>query len=205
MTDQITLTGLVATTPRCITTGEGLSIASFRLASTQRRFDRGTSRWVDGDTNWYTITTFRQLAAGVGQSINKGERVIVTGRLRIREWSAGDKSGTNIEVDADALGHDLTWGTSAFSRVTGGAPVEASGAGLSAAGSSGAGSSAAGSSAARWNSAAWNSGGTNSLQSSNAGGDGDQPNSVSVEVDEVWPHPLSEDDPLKPSRAEVPF
>ena len=42
--------------------------------------------------------------------------MVVAGRLRIREWQAGDKSGTNIEVDADALGHDLSWGSTVFSR-----------------------------------------------------------------------------------------
>lgn len=116
MTDQITLTGLVATDPRNLTTNEGLAIASFRLASTQRRFDRGQNRWVDGETNWYTVTTFRQLAHNVSQSVKKGERIVVTGRLRIRDWIAGPKNGTNIEVDADAVGHDLAWGTSHFER-----------------------------------------------------------------------------------------
>lgn len=116
MTDTITLTGLVATQPRTLTTSEGLSIASFRLASTQRRFDRSKERWIDGETNWYTITAFRQLATNVASSIQKGDRVIATGRLRIRDWAAGDKGGTNIEVDADAIGHDLLWGTAVFSR-----------------------------------------------------------------------------------------
>lgn len=116
MTDQITITGLVATDPRNVTTGEGLSIASFRLASTQRRFDRGQNRWVDGETNWYTVTAFRQLAHNVSQSVKKGERIVVTGRLRIRAWVAGPKNGVNIEVDADAVGHDLTWGTSRYER-----------------------------------------------------------------------------------------
>ncbi|WP_394769733.1 single-stranded DNA-binding protein [Lacisediminihabitans sp.] len=116
MTDTITLTGLVATTPRHLVTTEGLSITSFRLASTQRRFDRSRDRWVDGDTNWYTITCFRQLAVNVSGSVLKGDRVVVTGRLRIRDWTSGEKAGTNIEVDADAVGHDLTWGTTTFSR-----------------------------------------------------------------------------------------
>lgn len=116
MTDTITLTGLVATTPRHLVTTEGLSITSFRLASTQRRFDRSRERWVDGETNWYTITCFRQLAINVSGSVLKGDRVVVTGRLRIRDWTSGEKAGTNIEVDADAVGHDLTWGTTAFSR-----------------------------------------------------------------------------------------
>lgn len=116
MSDSITLTGLVATAPRHIVTSEGLPITSFRLASTQRRFDRSAERWIDGETNWYTITAFRQLAINSAGSIGKGDRVVVTGRLRIREWENGERTGTNIDVEADAIGHDLTWGTSVFSR-----------------------------------------------------------------------------------------
>ncbi|TAL45906.1 MAG: single-stranded DNA-binding protein [Salinibacterium sp.] len=116
MPDIITLTGLVGTTPRNIVTSEGLSITSFRFASTQRRFDRSQERWIDGDTNWYTITTFRQLALNTHASVKKGERVIVTGRLRIREWTDGDRTGTNVDIEADAVGHDLGWGSTVFSR-----------------------------------------------------------------------------------------
>lgn len=116
MTDTITLTGLVATPPRHLVTSEGLPITSFRLASTQRRFDRAQERWIDGDTNWYTITTFRQLAINASTSVRKGDRVVVTGRLRIREWENGERTGTNIDVEADAVGHDLMWGTATFSR-----------------------------------------------------------------------------------------
>jgi single-strand DNA-binding protein len=116
MTDIITITGLVATTPRHLITTEGLPITSFRLASTQRRFDRSQERWVDGETNWYTVTAFRQMAINVAGSIQKGDRVVATGRLRIRDWTAGEKAGTNIEVDADAVGHDLSWGTAVFTR-----------------------------------------------------------------------------------------
>lgn len=116
MTDIITLTGLVATNPRHIVTSEGLSITSFRLASNQRRFDRTQNAWVDGDTNWYTITAFRQLGTHVATSVEKGQRVIVTGRVRIRDWESGEKSGTTIEVDAESIGHDLAWGRATFTR-----------------------------------------------------------------------------------------
>lgn len=116
MTDIITLTGLVATSPRHITTSEGLAITSFRLASNQRRFDRGQNAWVDGDTNWYTVTAFRQLGVHAASSIEKGQRVIVTGRVRVRDWESGEKSGTTIEIDAEAIGHDLTWGRASFTR-----------------------------------------------------------------------------------------
>ncbi|TBN57136.1 single-stranded DNA-binding protein [Glaciihabitans arcticus] len=116
MTDTITLTGLVATEPRHLTTSEGLPIASFRLASTQRRYDRAKQTWLDGETNWYTITAFRQLASNATLSIKKGERVIVTGRLRIKEWTNGERTGTTVDIEAEAIGHDLTWGTAAYVR-----------------------------------------------------------------------------------------
>lgn len=123
MTDNITLIGFVATPPRHTITGEGLPITSFRLASTHRRFDRAQGRWADGETNWFTITTFRQLALNAAGSVSKGDRVIVSGRLRIRGWEVGDRSGTTIEVEADAVGHDLSWGTTAFSRTIVSAPA----------------------------------------------------------------------------------
>jgi single-strand DNA-binding protein len=139
MSDIITLTGIVGTEPRALTTQEGLAITSFRLASTQRRFDRASDKWIDGDTNWYTITTFRQLATNAAVSVKKGERILVTGRLRIRNWEAGGKTGVNIDIEADSLGHDLVWGTAAFSRGGGAAPTEAgadAGAGASSGGMS---------------------------------------------------------------------
>ena len=116
MTDNITLTGLVATTPRHLTTSEGLAITSFRLASSQRRFDRAANRWVDGDTNWYTVSSFRALAENVATAVSKGDRVIVTGKLRIRDWENTDRSGTTVEIEAEALGHDLTWGIASYTR-----------------------------------------------------------------------------------------
>ncbi len=126
MTDTITLTGFVATVPNHLVTSEGLPITNFRLASTQRRFDRSRSEWVDNGTNWYTVTAFRQLAMNTNSSIKKGERVIVSGRLRIRDWTAGEKVGTSIEIDADSIGHDLTWGTASFTRSMSSAAIDAS-------------------------------------------------------------------------------
>ena len=125
MSDTISLTGLVATTPKHVVTGTGLSIASFRFASTQRRYDRAEGKWVDGETNWYTVTTFRQLATNVVASLQKGQRVIVTGRLRVRDWATEDKRGTNVEIDAEAVGHDLSWGSTIFTRSTATAVAEA--------------------------------------------------------------------------------
>lgn len=116
MIDTVTVSGIVATTPRHIVTSEGLAITSFRLASTQRRFDKGASAWVDVDTNWYTLVAFRQLAINAERSIHKGDRVIASGRVKVRDWQHDDRSGTAIEIEAESIGHDLVWGTSDFTR-----------------------------------------------------------------------------------------
>lgn len=124
MSETITITGTIGTTPRHLVTSEGLPITSFQLAAPQRRFDTQSGKWIDTDTNWYTIVCFRQLATNAAQSLNKGERVVVVGKLRIREWETDEKKGINVEVEADAIGHDLTWGTSVQTRTT--AAIEAS-------------------------------------------------------------------------------
>ena len=116
MSESFTVSGLVATTPRHLVTQEGWPITSFRLASSKRRFDRTKKTWVDGETNWFTINSFRQLAINSASSISKGDRIVVSGRLKVRDWDNGERSGTSIEIEADCLGHDLVWGTSEFSR-----------------------------------------------------------------------------------------
>jgi single-strand DNA-binding protein len=116
MSDIITVTGLIATTPRHVVTSEGLPITSFRLASSQRRYDRATEKWVDASTNWYTVTAFRQLAINAVPSVSKGDRVVVAGRLRVRDWQNDDRTGTNVEIEAESIGHDLFWGTAVFTR-----------------------------------------------------------------------------------------
>ena len=116
MSESFTVSGPVATTPRHLVTQEGLPITSFRLASSKRRFDRTKKIWVDGETNWFTINSFRQLAINSASSISKGDRIVVSGRLKVRDWDNGERSGTSVEIEADCLGHDLVWGTSEFSR-----------------------------------------------------------------------------------------
>ena len=117
MSDTITITGLIATTPRHVVTSEGLPITSFRLASSQRRFDKATGTWVDASTNWYTVTAFRTLAVNAYASLNKGDRIVVVGRLKIRDWQTDDRTGTNVEIEAETLGHDLFWCTAEATRV----------------------------------------------------------------------------------------
>jgi single-strand DNA-binding protein len=116
MSDQYSVTGLVATTPRHLVTQDGLPITSFRLAASLRKFDRTLDRWVEAETNWFTITSFRQLAVNASMSISKGDRILVMGRLRVRDWDNGERAGTSVEIEAESIGHDLVWGSTTYTR-----------------------------------------------------------------------------------------
>lgn len=118
MTDLVTVTGFVGNDPRHNVTDAGLAITNFRLASTRRYFDRARGEWADGETNWYSVAAFRQLAVNAAASVSKGDRVVVHGRLRVRPWETGEKSGTAVEIDAEAIGHDLSWGRTDVTRTT---------------------------------------------------------------------------------------
>lgn len=96
----------------------GAEVTNFRVGSTRRRFDRGTGTWVDGPTSWWRVSCWRGLAANTAQSLRRGDRVVVVGRVRTASWETEDgRSGTSVEIEADAVGHDLAWGTSTFQRV----------------------------------------------------------------------------------------
>jgi single-strand DNA-binding protein len=98
-------------------TSSGTSVASFRIASNSRRFDKSTSSWIDQEPSYLSITAWSQLAENVALSVHKGQGLVVTGKLKVRQWQDGDKSGTNVEIDATAIGHDLNRGTSEFTKV----------------------------------------------------------------------------------------
>lgn len=116
MMDTVTIVGKVATDPNQAQTGGGVAVTNFRLASTHRRFDQSAQAWVDSGTNWYSVAAYRQLGEHAKASLRSGDSVIVTGRLRIRNWESNGKSGTSVDIDADAIGHDLRWGTTAYRR-----------------------------------------------------------------------------------------
>ena len=98
-------------------TSSGTSVASFRIASNSRRFDKSTSSWIDQEPSYLSITAWSQLAENVALSVHKGQGLVVTGKLKVRQWQDADKSGTNVEIDATAIGHDLNRGTSEFTKV----------------------------------------------------------------------------------------
>ena len=116
MNDTITICGTVGTDPKQIQTATGLDITSFRVASNRRRFDKQKQEWIDGETNWYGVSAYRHLARNCASSLKKGDPIVVTGRIRIRSWESEEKKGLTIDIDADAIGHNLMFGTASYTR-----------------------------------------------------------------------------------------
>ncbi|MER6842812.1 single-stranded DNA-binding protein [Streptomyces platensis] len=118
---MVTLVGNAATAVEHRQTAAGVTVARFRLAATSRRWDKAHERWTDGETSFYTVRSWRGLADNVAASVAVGEPLIVQGRLRLREGEQSPEKGGqrwfSAEVDAVAIGHDLTRGTAAFRRV----------------------------------------------------------------------------------------
>lgn len=117
MTQLVTVRGFVATEPELKNYESGVQVTGFRLASTERRLDRATGTWEDGPTNWFSVSCFRDLGVNVVASVHKSDPVVVTGRLRIRQFQRDDHStGTSVGIEAESVGHDLALGTSTFAR-----------------------------------------------------------------------------------------
>lgn len=108
----ITLVGNLVADPELRYTPSGTAVANFRVASTPRRFDSQSNQWVDGEALFLQCNVWRAAAENVANSLNKGERVIVTGRLRQRSFETreGEKR-TVFEVEADEVGPSLKYAT----------------------------------------------------------------------------------------------
>jgi single-strand DNA-binding protein len=118
----LTLVGNVVADPKHRKTNTGTDLASFRVASTSRRFDRESGTWVDNETLFVTVTCWRGLALNVMESVRKGQPVIVTGRYYSRTYVKDEITRVTYELAAEAVGHDLARGTSIFSKTFRGNP-----------------------------------------------------------------------------------
>lgn len=97
--------------------GSGTSVAHFRLASTPRIYDRTQGGWRDLETIWITVKAFRTLADNLVTSLERGQPVLVVGKLRTNTWP-GDNGEVNRRdvLEAISVSHDLTRGTAKFRR-----------------------------------------------------------------------------------------
>jgi single-strand DNA-binding protein len=115
---SITIVGNLADDPELRYTQGGVAVASVRVGSTPRTFNRQTSDWVDGETVWVRCTAWRELAENVAQSLTKGTRVVVTGRLKPASayQSASGEARASLELEIDEIGPSLRYATAAVTR-----------------------------------------------------------------------------------------
>ena len=112
----VTVVGNAVDAPTYRQLENGTSVCHFRVASTARRFDRASQRWGDGDSLFLKVSCWRQLADNVNQSVQKGDPIVVTGRIFTRSYEAEGQRRSSYELEALSLGHDLTRGVSEFRR-----------------------------------------------------------------------------------------
>lgn len=116
----ITVVGNLVDDPELRFTPSGAAVAKFRVASTPRTFDRQTNEWKDGESLFLTCSVWRQVAENVAESLQRGMRVIVQGRLKQRSYE--DREGikrTVYELDVDEVGASLRNATAKVTKTTG--------------------------------------------------------------------------------------
>ncbi|MFC7480827.1 single-stranded DNA-binding protein [Luedemannella flava] len=115
---NVTIVGNVVTAPEWRRTDRTKTlVAHFKVASTSRRFDKDNNRWADGNSLRVRVTCWRGLADGVAKSLSVGDPVVVVGRMYTRDWMSDDQQHrVSYELEAFAVGHDLSRGTGSFQR-----------------------------------------------------------------------------------------
>ncbi|MGW4905216.1 single-stranded DNA-binding protein [Streptomyces sp. NPDC004270] len=137
----ITVVGNLVDDPELRFTPSGAAVAKFRVASTPRTFDRQTNEWKDGESLFLTCSVWRQAAENVAESLQRGMRVIVQGRLKQRSYE--DREGvkrTVYELDVEEVGASLRSATAKVTKTAGGGGRGGQGGGFGGGGGQGGGS-----------------------------------------------------------------
>ncbi|MCL2781891.1 MAG: single-stranded DNA-binding protein [Actinomycetia bacterium] len=113
----ITVVGNLTADPELRFTPSGAAVASFTIASTPRTFDRANNEWKDGDALFLRCSIWRQAAENVAETLQRGMRVVATGRLKQRSFETreGEKR-TVVEMDVDEIGPSLRYATAKVNR-----------------------------------------------------------------------------------------
>jgi single-strand DNA-binding protein len=113
----ITIVGNVGSEPELRFTPSGAAVCNFSVAVTPRRKNQQTQEWEDGEPTWYRVNAWRSLAENLAESITKGSRVIVVGRIENRKYELREGgTGYSLEITADACGPDCTWAMARVQR-----------------------------------------------------------------------------------------
>ncbi len=120
----VSLVGNLTDDPEVRFTPQGTTVASFRLAVTPRVKDG--EGWKDGDTSFFRVNAWRDLAEHVTDSLSKGDRALVVGRLKARSWEDKDtgERRSAVEVEAEEVGPSLKWATAKPQRANGKAKAD---------------------------------------------------------------------------------
>jgi len=113
---QITVVGNLTGDPELRFIQSGAAVVNFTVASTPRTFDRQSNEWKDGETLFMRCSLWREAAENVAESLTKGTRVIVTGRLVSRSWEANGEKRTVTEMQVDEVGPSLRYATAKVTR-----------------------------------------------------------------------------------------
>lgn len=114
---NLTVIGNLTADPELRFTPSGAAVCNFTVASTPRRFDKNANEWVDQDALFMRCSIWRQAAENVAESLSKGDRVIVTGRLRQRQYETKDgEKRTVVELEAEEVGPSLRYATAKVTR-----------------------------------------------------------------------------------------
>lgn len=108
LTTTMFVSGNLVRDPRVNTTKDGITVASLRIASTPRRFDRASGDWVDGEPVFVTVTCWRQLARNVLASLHKGDPVFAAGRVVHHTWERDGERRSELEIEASVVGPDVS-------------------------------------------------------------------------------------------------
>ena len=169
----ITLVGNLTADPELRFTPSGAAVANFTVASTPRTFDRQTNEWKDGEAMFLNCAVWRQAAENVAESLQKGMRVIVSGRLKSRSYETREgERRTVFEVDVDEIGPALRYATAKVTRSSGGG------------GGGGGGRPSGGNQGGGYGDDPWATGGSGGSQSSRSAGS------------DPWATPQSEEPPF---------
>lgn len=108
----VTVVGNLTQDPELRFTNNGMPVASLNLASTPRVYNRFTSEWEDGDTLFFKVTVWQDMAENVAESLSKGDRIIVSGTLRVNNWvDKHDQKRSDFEITATEVGVTLRFHT----------------------------------------------------------------------------------------------
>ncbi|MDE2592078.1 MAG: single-stranded DNA-binding protein [Actinomycetales bacterium] len=115
---NVTIVGNLADDPELRYTQGGVAVVSVRVGSTPRTYNRNTNTWDDGETVWVRCTAWREVAENVAQSLTKGSRVIVTGRLKAPSayQTAQGEARASLELEIEEIGPSLRYATAAVTR-----------------------------------------------------------------------------------------